>query len=132
MQSAVQYPLQSVHIPFILFILLTVDIANLRKMLGTPRDSAMLRLTLARALAERGEKGGGDLEEAQVHLDAALAMDGSYTAAWKELGRIRLLAEKPEDAAAAWAEGIGIARKNGDKQAEKEMAVFLKRLQRMS
>ncbi len=109
-----------------------MDITNLRKMLGTARDSAMLRLTLARALAERGEKGGGDLEEAQVHLAAALAMDDSYTAVWKELGRICLLAEKPEDAAAAWAKGIGIARKNGDKQAEKEMAVFLKRLQRKS
>ena len=109
-----------------------MDITNLKKMLGTPRDSAMLRLTLARALAQRGEKGGGDLEEAQVHLEAALAMDDSYTAAWKELGRVRLLAEKPEGAAAAWVEGIGIARKNGDKQAEKEMAVFLKRLQRKS
>jgi predicted Zn-dependent protease len=116
----------------ILLILLTMDIANLRKMLGTPRDSAMLRLTLARALAQRGEMGGGDLEEAQSHLEAALAMDDSYTAAWKELRRIRLLAENPKGAAAAWAEGIGVARKNGDIQAEKEMAVFLKRLQRAS
>ena len=109
-----------------------MDIANLKKMLGTPRDSAMLRLTLARALAQGSEAGGDDLEEAQSHLEAALAMDDSYTAAWKELGRVRLLAEKPEGAAVAWAEGIRSARKNGDKQAEKEMAVFLKRLQRES
>ena len=109
-----------------------MDIEGLRKMLGTPRDSAMLRLTLAGALVKRGEMEGGELEEAQSHLEAALAMDNSYTAAWKELGKVRLLSKNPEGAATAWTKGIGIARQNGDKQAEKEMTVFLKRLQRKS
>jgi hypothetical protein len=39
------------------------------------------------------------------------------------------LGEK-EAAAAAWRKGIEVAAANGDKQAEKEMNVFLRRLQR--
>jgi len=99
-------------------------------MIGTARDSAMLRLTLAKALAERGEMKADALDEAQAHLEAAIAMDNSYTAAWKELGKVHLLSENHNGAVRAWTKGIEIARNNGDKQAEKEMAVFLKRLQR--
>jgi len=100
-----------------------VDVDSLLKLVGTARDSAMLRLTLARLLGARGS-----LAEAEQHLQAALEMDPGYTAAWKELGRIRLQNGDPAGAAEAWTAGIGKARENGDKQAEKEMTVFLKRL----
>jgi predicted negative regulator of RcsB-dependent stress response len=100
-----------------------VDIDSLLKLVGTPRDGAMLRLTLARLLAAQGE-----LEEAESHLEDATAMDGGYTAAWKELGKVRKQKSDPEGAVAAWRQGIAAARARGDKQAEKEMAVFLKRL----
>jgi len=100
-----------------------VDIDNLLELVGTPRDGAMLRLTLARLLAEQGH-----LEQAESHLVAATEMDRQYTAAWKELGRVRLQGGDPAGAAAAWRQGIEAARARGDKQAEKEMIVFLKRL----
>jgi len=100
-----------------------MDVENLLKLVGTERDSAMLRLTLARLLASREQ-----LEEATAHLEAAVRMDDGYTAAWKELGKLRLRAEDREGAGQAWREGIERARENGDKQAEKEMTVFLKRL----
>jgi Tfp pilus assembly protein PilF len=102
-----------------------VDIANLKKMTGTPRDSAMLRLMLARLLTDDGNP-----DEAVIHLEAAVAMNPDYTAAWKELGKIHQQAGNSDDAAKAWQRGIEIARKNGDKQAEKEMTVFLRRLQK--
>jgi len=102
-----------------------VDIDSLLKLVGTARDSAMLRLTLARLLSAQG-----DLEQAQSHLEAATAMDSSYTAAWKELGRVRQRNDDPDGAARAWRQGIEVARGKGDKQAEREMAVFLKRLSR--
>ena len=102
-----------------------MDIESLNKLLGTPRDNAMLRLTLARLLAARSE-----LAEASSHLEAALRMDGGYTAAWKELGKLRLQDHDAEGAAQAWRQGIEVARGKGDKQAEKEMTVFLKRLSR--
>jgi Tfp pilus assembly protein PilF len=100
-----------------------VDIETLLRLLGTPRDGAMLRLTLARLLSARG-----DLAAAEAHLEAALAMDADYTAAWKELGRVRQQRENPAGAADAWRQGVDKARANGDKQAEKEMTVFLRRL----
>jgi Tfp pilus assembly protein PilF len=100
-----------------------VDISSLLKLVGTHRDSAMLRLTLARLLAAQGE-----LAQAETHLEAALDMDAAYTAAWKELGRVRQQNDDPAGAAEAWRRGIEKARENGDKQAEKEMTVFLRRL----
>jgi Tfp pilus assembly protein PilF len=102
-----------------------VDIDSLLKLVGTPRDSAMLRLTLARLLAAQT-----GLEQAEAHLEAATTMDSSYTAAWKELGRVRQRNDDPDGAARAWRRGIEVAREKGDKQAEKEMTVFLKRLSR--
>jgi len=100
-----------------------MDIDSLLKLVGTPRDSAMLRLTLARLLAAQAQ-----LEQAETHLEAATMMDSRYTAAWKELGRVRLQSGDSAGAAAAWRQGIETARAGGDKQAEKEMQVFLKRL----
>ena len=100
-----------------------MNVEALLKLVGTERDSAMLRLTLARLLGAQGEHG-----EAEAHLLAALEMDAGYTAAWKELGRTRQQAGNPAGAAEAWRQGIEQARENGDKQAEKEMTVFLKRI----
>jgi len=100
-----------------------VEFARLLDMVGTDRDSAMLRLTLSRLLAAQGQ-----VVQAQAHLEAAVGMDPGYTAAWKELGRLRLQGNDAEGAAEAWRQGIDQARKNGDKQAEKEMTVFLRRL----
>jgi Tfp pilus assembly protein PilF len=100
-----------------------VEFARLLDMVGTDRDSAMLRLTLSRLLAAQGQ-----VVQAQAHLEAAVGMDPGYTAAWKELGRLRLQGNDAEGAAEAWRQGIDQARENGDKQAEKEMTVFLRRL----
>lgn len=100
---------------------------SLLKMVGTAHDSAMLRYTLARHLAESGK-----LAEAQSQLETAVEMNPGYAAAWKELGKVRNQAENPEGAAQAWQRGIEISRENGDLQAAREMTVFLKRLQRKS
>ena len=100
-----------------------MNIDSLLKLLGTERDSAMLRLTLARLLAAND-----DLEQAEIHLAAAVDMDPNYTAAWKELGKVRQQNGNPSGAAQAWQEGIEKARANGDKQAEREMTVFLRRV----
>lgn len=100
-----------------------MDLETLLKLIGTPRDNAMLRLTVARLLA-----GNGRFPEAEQHLEAAIGMDENYTAGWKELGRVRLQRGDSARAAAAWRKGLEIARMQGDKQAEREMSVFLKRL----
>lgn len=102
-----------------------MDVATLEKMIADGRDSAMLRLTLARLLAAEDRA-----DEGIRHLEAAVGQQPDYTAAWKELGRLH--ADRGEDEAAerAWRRGVEVARANGDKQAEREMGVFLKRLER--
>jgi predicted negative regulator of RcsB-dependent stress response len=102
-----------------------VDVDRLLAMIDTDRDSAMLRLTLSRLLVAQG-----DADQARTHLEAAVGMDAGYTAAWKELGKLRLVLDDSEGAAAAWSRGIEEAQAGGDKQAEKEMTVFLKRLRK--
>jgi predicted negative regulator of RcsB-dependent stress response len=102
-----------------------MDIDSLSKLIGTPRDSAMLRLTLARLLTDADRAA-----EAEEQLTAAVDMDAGYTAAWKELGRLRLQRADDAGAEAAWRQGVAAARERGDKQAEREMTVFLRRLAR--
>jgi len=100
-----------------------MDIAELEKMIEAGRDSAMLRLTLSRLLAQAEQ-----WDEAAGHLQTALTLDPDYTAAWKELGRVYHVLGKTDSALEAWNKGVEVARSKGDKQAEKEMNVFLKRL----
>lgn len=103
---------------------MTDGIDQLRRMCGGPRDGALLRVALANALiAEDGKV------EAIAELRRALVFDPDYSAAWKQLGK--LLAESGDTPAAmdAYGHGIGAANKRGDKQAEKEMQVFLRRLE---
>jgi len=100
-----------------------MDIHALEKMLEDGRDSAMLRLSLANVLQQRGE-----LQAALAHLHSAVQQEPHYTAAWKALGRVQLELHDREGARQAWHQGIEIAQQRGDKQAQKEMQVFLKRL----
>ncbi len=100
-----------------------MDIHALEKMLENGRDSAMLRLSLAGALQQRGE-----LDAALPHLLSAVEQDPNYTAAWKALGRLQLELGDTNGARLAWQQGIEVAGQRGDKQAQKEMQVFLKRL----
>ena len=99
-------------------------IARLRAMCGGPRDGALLRVSLANALLAAGDRPAA-IEE----LRRATEFDADYSAAWKLLGKA--LAESGDAAGAidGYQRGIAAASKRGDKQAEKEMAVFLRRLQ---
>ncbi|MBP1473083.1 tetratricopeptide repeat protein [Frateuria sp. MAH-13] len=98
-------------------------IAGLRAQCGGPRDGALLRFSLGNALF-----GEGQAAEAIDELRRALAFDPAYSAAWKLLGKACLAMDDRTGAAEAWRQGIAAASQRGDKQAEKEMTVFLRRL----
>jgi Flp pilus assembly protein TadD len=100
-------------------------IASLRAQCNGPRDGALLRFSLGNALLEQGDHAAA-IEE----LRRALSFDANYSAAWKLLGKACLAVSDTSGAADAWRQGIEVARARGDKQAEKEMTVFLNRLQR--
>ena len=102
----------------------TALIASLRQQCGGPRDGALLRFSLGNALLA-----AGDAAEASGELRRAVDFDPLYSAAWKLLGKACLAADNAAGATDAWTRGIAVARQRGDKQAEKEMTVFLRRLQ---
>ena len=103
------------------------SIEQLRALCGGPRDGALLRLSLGNALLE-----SGDRVAAIVELRRALQLDADYSAAWKALGHALADSGALSDAIAAYRDGIAAAQRRGDKQAEKEMTVFLKRLHKQA
>ncbi|OOG48615.1 tetratricopeptide repeat protein [Rhodanobacter sp. C01] len=100
-------------------------IASLRQQCDGPRDGALLRFSLGNALL-----GHGEIDAAIGELQRAVAFDPTYSAAWKLLGKANLEAGQLQAAATAWRNGIAAAAQRGDKQAEKEMTVFLRRLEK--
>ena len=100
---------------------------SLRALCGGPRDGALLRFSLGNALLA-----DGDAPAAIDELHRAVAFDPTYSAAWKLLGKACLDAGQAQAAAEAWRSGIAAAAQRGDKQAEKEMGVFLRQLEKTS
>ena len=101
-------------------------ISQLEKLLGTPRDGALLRYSLGVEYAKAGE-----LARAIEYLREAVARDPLYSAAWKALGNALRDANLAEEALSAYRQGIEAAKKKGDRQAEKEMTVFARRLEKL-
>jgi Tfp pilus assembly protein PilF len=97
--------------------------ANLEALLAAGNDSPALRLALAARHLEAGAPAA-----AVTHAAAALAQDERYSAAWKILGRAQAAAGDADAARRSFERGIQIAEERGDRQAAKEMRVFLKRL----
>ena len=100
-------------------------IENLERMLASGKDGALLRFGLGNEYLK-----GGDARRAAEHLRRAVAIEPDYSAAWKLLGKALLAAGQESDALAAWRDGIAAANRKGDKQAMKEMEVFVRRLAR--
>ena len=98
-------------------------IESFEKMLAQGKDNPLLRFSLGN---EYLKASAPDL--AVVHLRAAVAQDASYSAAWKLLGKSLVEARDFAGAKEAYGNGIAAANAKGDKQAAKEMGVFLKRL----
>ena len=99
-----------------------MDLASLQQLLERGRDSALLRFSLGKGLLDAGEPA-----QAVAQLHHCVTQDPNYSAGWKLLGKACLAAGDASAAAQAWQQGIAVAQRNGDKQAEKEMGVFLRR-----
>jgi Tfp pilus assembly protein PilF len=100
-------------------------ISGLEKLLGTARDGALLRYSLGLEYAKVGEP-----QKALEHLREAVTRDPLYSAAWKLLAKVLADSNQTEEALLAYRQGIEAARKKGDRQAEKEMTVFARRLEK--
>lgn len=100
---------------------------SLEKMLAKGVDNPLLRFGLGKAWLDEGNGA-----EAALHLSRCVEQDPKYSAAWKLLGKAHQLQGDLAAARKAWEEGIVAAQAHGDKQAEKEMTVFLKKLDKIS
>jgi Tfp pilus assembly protein PilF len=98
---------------------------NLEAMLARGQDSALLRYSLGGEYLKLEE-----FNKAAEHLRQAVSKDPKYSAAWKLLGMALASAGHKDEAIKAYEDGIKVAEEKGDKQAAKEMTVFLKRLQK--
>jgi Flp pilus assembly protein TadD len=100
-------------------------LANFERMLASGKDSALLRYSLGNEHLKLD-----DAAAACEHLARAVELDPRYTAAWKLYGKALLAAGREDDALAAYRTGIDVARAKGDRQAEKEMLVFARRIEK--
>ena len=100
-------------------------IRSLEKLIGTPRDGALLRYSLGDAYRK-----AGDPARAVDQLREAVARDPGYSAAWRALGGALAEAGRDAEALGAWRRGIEAAQAKGDRQAEKEMTVFARRIEK--
>ena len=100
-------------------------VANLEKLLGTPRDGALLRYSLGIEYLKIE-----DAAKAAQYLREAVARDPGHSAAWRALGKALEATGRPAEALEAYRSGIAAAEKKGDKQAQKEMTVFARRIEK--
>ena len=100
-------------------------LANLEKLIGTPRDGALLRFSIGNEYLKSGEAG-----KAAEQFREAVTRDPKYSAAWKLLGKTLTELGRDAEALETYKQGIVVAQSRGDKQAAKEMTVFAKRLEK--
>ena len=96
---------------------------NLEKLLGTPRDGALLRYSLGTEYLKANQPA-----RAAEQFAAAVERDPAYSAAWKMLGKAFSECGRHAEAVDAWQQGIKVAEARGDVQAAKEMSVFARRV----
>ena len=101
-------------------------IDSFEKMLAGGKDNPLLRFSLGSEYLK-----ANDPAQAAAHLRAAVAQDAGYSAAWKLLGKALTQRGDKDGAKSAYTQGIAAANAKGDKQAAKEMTVFLNRLNRL-
>ena len=100
-------------------------IERFERLLAEGRDNALLRFSLGGEYLKAAAP-----DKAIEHLRAAVGHDDGYSAAWKLLGHALRDLGDADGARIAWRRGIVAAEGKGDKQAAREMAVFLRRLDR--
>ncbi len=83
----------------------------------------MLRYTLGNAYYKEKQ-----FDKAAEHLRKAVELNPAYSTAWKVLGRVLAENELYQEALKAFDAGLEAANENGDKQVEKEINVFRKRV----
>lgn len=102
-----------------------MQLETLEKLIGGPRDNALLRYSLGNEYLK-----AGNAAKAADYLQSAVERDPRFSAAWKLLGKALTEAGDGAAALAAYRRGIEVSTERGDVQAAKEMTVFARRLEK--
>lgn len=100
-----------------------VDRAKLEAMLVAGNDNVLVRFALGTSYMK-----AKDFERAAAQFQRATELDPAYSAAWKNWGRCLDATGRKDEARQVFLRTLEVARGRGDKQIERETAVFLKRL----
>nr|WP_315594156.1 tetratricopeptide repeat protein [uncultured Cupriavidus sp.] len=100
-----------------------MDAQALERMLANGKDTPLLRFGLGKAYLD-----ASDTAHAIEHFRRCVELDPKYSAAWKLLGKALLLQGDQGAARLAWESGIAASHEMGDRQAGREMEIFLRRL----
>jgi tetratricopeptide (TPR) repeat protein len=103
----------------------SATLASFERMLAAGKDSALLRYSIGNEHLK-----SGNYDAAIEALEHAVALDATYTGAWKLYASALEHAGRHAEALDAYRRGIVVARQRGDRQAEKEMTVFARRIER--
>ena len=98
---------------------------SLETLLANGTDSALLRFSLGDIYLRENNP-----VKAIEHFAKAVELDAGYSAAWKLYGNSLVAAEQLTKAQQVYRTGIEVAQGKGDKQVEKEMRVFLRRVEK--
>lgn len=94
-------------------------------MLESGQDGPLLRYSIGLEYLDRDQP-----DEAASHLTRCLELDPGYSAAYKALAQAQDSSGQPQACRATLETGIARADEKGDRQAKKEMEVFLRRLEK--
>lgn len=100
-------------------------LAAFERMLAAGKDSALLRYSIGTEHAKEE-----NWRAAIDALERSVALDPGFTAAWKLYAKALDRAGERRAALDAYRKGIEVAQRKGDRQAEKEMTVFARRIER--
>ncbi|MDS1142002.1 tetratricopeptide repeat protein [Pusillimonas sp. SM2304] len=99
-------------------------IQRLEAMLAAGNDNLLLRFGLGKAYAEAEQ-----FEQAILHFEQAILLDGAHSSSWLGLGRAQYELGRREEAQKNLDKAVQVATQKGDKQTVKMAQVFLRRLQ---
>ncbi|GAB4167536.1 MAG: hypothetical protein Kow0020_00500 [Wenzhouxiangellaceae bacterium] len=102
-----------------------MDPERIEALIDAGRDDATARLAAGQAWLGAGQPG-----RAVAHLRRAVELAPELSAGWQWLGKACLDSGDTAGARTAWERGIEVAASRGDRQAQRVMQVWLRRLDR--
>ncbi|HET9178323.1 MAG TPA: tetratricopeptide repeat protein [Terriglobia bacterium] len=101
------------------------SLESFEEMAAKAPENVMVRYSLGREYLKAKR-----YAEAERELREALRLKPDYSAAWRELGKSLVGLERLDEAREVYTKGAAVACEKGDLQTQREIEVFLRRLEK--